>query len=215
LDRVRHYGPSTIDLDTLRRSKGQIPEVFLKGCGLTDLEIEFSKLHRPDLDNDEITRILYEVHNLRVTQAIQINGIFISYTHADGNFVDRIESLLNGHGIRFWRDLHHATAGPLETQIEKAMRINDTVLLVLSADSVESDWVEHEVKLARKLEKEKRKHILCPVALDDSWATCSWDERLKEQIEKYNVLDFSTWQNPDRLKFQFNKLILGLQSFYV
>lgn len=215
LDRTRHYGPSTISVDTLRISKGRIPDVFLKGCGLTDFEIEFSKLHRPNLSNDEITRILYEIHNLRATQSIQINGVFISYSHLDSDFVNRIESLLNKHGIRFWRDVHHATAGPLERQIEKAMRINDTVLLVLSTASVESDWVEHEVTLARRLEKEKGKHILCPVALDNSWATCVWEERMKEQIKKYNVLDFSTWQNPDRLSVQFDKLIEGLQIYYI
>jgi hypothetical protein len=214
IDQVSHYSPSTIGIDTLIKSKGQIPKSFLKGCGLSDFQIEFSKLYRPHLSSDEISLILYEVDHLRRGQSIQISPMFISYDHEDGGFVDKVETLLNTHRVRFWRDVKHATAGPLEKQIERAMRINDTVLLVLSKASVESDWVEHEVTLARALEKERKKHVLCPVALDNSWETCSWEDRLKEQIMKYNILDFSNWQDEAALTAQFNKLIEGLQLFY-
>jgi hypothetical protein len=34
LETVQHLGPSTIGIDTLFRSKGQIPEVFLRGAGV-------------------------------------------------------------------------------------------------------------------------------------------------------------------------------------
>ena len=33
---VHHGGPSTIGIDTLFRSKGKIPEVFLRGCGVPE-----------------------------------------------------------------------------------------------------------------------------------------------------------------------------------
>jgi hypothetical protein len=36
LDTVQHYGPSTLDIDTLYKSKGKIPEVFLRGCGVPE-----------------------------------------------------------------------------------------------------------------------------------------------------------------------------------
>jgi Pentapeptide repeats (8 copies) len=35
LETVEHQGPSIISTDTLYRSRGQIPEVFLRGTGLT------------------------------------------------------------------------------------------------------------------------------------------------------------------------------------
>ena len=60
-------------------------------------------------------------------------------------------------------------AGRIETQIDRAIRQNPTVLLVLSENSLNSDWVEHEVRTARGLEKEIGRDVLCPVALDDSW----------------------------------------------
>ena len=36
LDSVRHVGPSTIGINTLYRSKGKIPEVFLRGAGVPE-----------------------------------------------------------------------------------------------------------------------------------------------------------------------------------
>ena len=51
----------------------------------------------------------------------------------------------------------------MEKQIDRAIEKNPTVLLVLSENSLSSDWVEHEVRTARGLEKEMRRDVLCPV----------------------------------------------------
>jgi uncharacterized protein YjbI with pentapeptide repeats len=214
LDAVDHRLPSTVGVDTLDKSRGQIPEAFLRGCGLSDWEIEAAKLYQPDLSHDKIGDIVYRIHDLRAHQAIQINALFISYSRADGPFVDCLEKTLAQNGIRFWRDVHDAAAGRLEKQIDRAMRLNPTVLLVLSAASVQSDWVEHEARLARELEKELGRDVLCPVALDDAWKTCRWPERLREQIMEYNVLDFSAWQDEEFFRRTAGKLIDGLDLFY-
>jgi hypothetical protein len=55
-------------------------------------------------------------------------------------------------GIRIWRDIHDMKAGSIEMQIDLAIRQNPTVLLVLSKHSLNSDWVQHEVRKARELE---------------------------------------------------------------
>lgn len=214
LNRVKHRGPSHISIDTLYKSGGKIPEAFLRGCGLSDWQIETAKIHNPDLSNEEITNTLYRIHNLRAHQALQISPLFISYSHKDSAFVDRLGENLNAKGVRFWRDIHDATSGRLEKQIDRAIRLNPTVLLILSVDSIKSDWVEHEVRLARKLEIETRRDVLCPVALDDSWKTCRWPERLREQIMEYNIIDFSGWQDFSILQAQFTKLVNGLSIFY-
>jgi hypothetical protein len=125
-----------------------------------------------------------------------------------------MEGYLNKKGIRFWRDIHHSTAGRLEKQVDRAMRLNPTVLLILSTNSVKSDWVEHEVRLARKLEIETKRDVLCPVALDDEWKSCQWPERIKEQIMEYNILDFAKWSDDSFFERMFTKLIEGLDLFY-
>jgi uncharacterized protein YjbI with pentapeptide repeats len=200
LEEVIHVRGSTLGTNTIRRSMGKIPEVFLRGCGLSDLEIESAKLYNPDLSNNEIDEILYKMHDLRAQQPLQISPLFISYSHTDSEFVDKLEGYLNKRGIRFWRDKHDAIAGRLETQIDRAIRQNPTVLLILSENSTKSDWVQHEVRKARKMEKDIGRDVLCPVALDDSWKSSPWPERIMEQVMEYNILDFSIWTDDSKFE---------------
>jgi TIR domain len=214
LETVRHGGPSNIGFNTISNSNGGIPEPFLRGCGLSDWQIEDTKLYNPNLTNEEINDIQYRIHDLRVSRAFQINPLFISYSHADGTFVNTVEKHLNKQGVRFWRDIHDTVAGRLERQIDQAIHVNDVVLLVLSEHSTKSDWVEHEVRKAREKERQTGKDTLCPVASDDTWKSCRWPARLREQIMEYNILDFSEWQDLARFQRMFSRLLEGLNLFY-
>ena len=214
LENIDHRAPSSISTDVLAHSRGKIPEIFLRGCGLSDTDIEYAKLYSPDLSNDEKTRILYNLYDLQANHAIQMFPLFISYSHGDSAFVDKLESQLNASGIRFWRDIHEMKAGRIETQIDRAISQNRTVLLVLSEHSLSSDWVEHEVRTARELEKYMGRDVLCPVALDDSWKSSHWPKRIMEQIMEYNILDFSAWEDDSKFEGMFRKLIDGLELFY-
>jgi hypothetical protein len=214
LEDAWHSGPSVIGAGTIKSSKGKIPAEFLRGCGLSDWEIESAKLYDPELNNEEIKKILYKIYDIRAQQSIQISPLFISYSHADSAFVNQIEIYLNVRGIRFWRDVHHATAGRLEKQIDRAIRHNPTVLVILSENSIKSDWVQHEVRMARELEKETGRDVLCPVALGDSWKDSPWPKRVMEQVMEYNILDFSRWEGDAEFEKLFKKLIDGLELFY-
>lgn len=166
------------------------------------------------LVKDTIAKIQESFNELQAKQAIQFSPLFISYSHADSEFVEKIEGYLNKKGIGFWRDIHDMKSGRIEKQIDHAMRLNPTVLLILSKDSLQSDWVEHEVRTARSLEKEMKKDVLCPVAVDDTWKNSPWAKRIMEQIMEYNILDFSEWKDDAKFDNTFNKLIDGLELFY-
>ena len=211
---IKQYGPSTLDNRTIIRSKQSLPPEFLKGCGWSDWEIESAKLLNPKLTQSQITDVVYEIDRLRNSSPIQMHSLFISYSHDDSRFIDFIGDHFDTKHIRYWRDIHHGTAGPLEKQVERAISLNRTVLLVLSKHSIESDWVEWEVEKARELQKKLGRDVLCPVALDDSWQSASWEGRLMNQIKKYNILDFSNWENADNFDQQFSKLLKGLNIFY-
>ena len=214
LEKIIHIGPSHISTSTIEKSKGQIPVEFLRGCGLSDWEIESAKLYNPELSNQEISELQYKIYDLRATRSIQVSPLFISYSHADSSFVDELEKKLTEMGIRYWRDIHDMKSGRMEKQIDRALRLNPTVLVVSSEHSIQSDWVEHEVNTARELEKELNRDCLCPVALDESWKSSPWDQRLMRQVKKYNILDFSKWQDKSTFGTTFKKLIDGLQLFY-
>lgn len=209
---LQHAGPSIVDHRTLTRS-GALPTVFLRGVGLADWQIEEAKLLQPDLTPTEITDIMYRVIEKRGAYPLQVRPVFISYSHADAAFVDVLEAELNAVGIRFWRDIHDMEAGPLEPQVHRAME-DRVAVIVLSAASTQSDWVEHEVKHARELAKTQGRYTLCPIALDDSWRRCAWPQRLREQLMEYAILDFSGWQDRKRMGTMFVKLERGLRKWY-
>jgi hypothetical protein len=81
-DRTRHQGPSSVGTNTLLLSKGRIPASFLRGCGLSEWEIETAKLYEPNLSSEEITNIQYKVFSLRAKRPFQISPVFISYSWA-------------------------------------------------------------------------------------------------------------------------------------
>jgi hypothetical protein len=145
---------------------------------------------------------------------MQVQNLFISYSHFDSKFVEKIEKHLRNRKVNSSRDVHDAPAGPLEKIVDRAMRQNPTVLLIFSENSVNSDWVEYEAQKARELEKELNRHVLCPIALDDSWKTCKWSGVLRNQIKKYNILDFSKWEDEKDFENKFNRLLQGLDLFY-
>ena len=211
---IYHEAPSTIGLDTLQKSKGKIPEIFLRGCGLSDWEIENAKLYNSNLTNEEINNLQSHTQELRIKRAYQINPLFIAYSHHNSDFVDAIEPYFIDEGIRFWRDIHQAKRGRLEKPTYAALHLNDVVLLVLSEHSTNRDWVEQEARKAREKEQQTGRDAMCPIALDESWKTCSWPATLREQIMDYNILDFSNWHDDASFQKQFGKLIDRLNLFY-
>lgn len=209
----KHGGPSVIDYNTIIKSKS-LPKEFLNGCGLNDWQIESAKLSQPDLRPDQISYIISTIEKLRIGNPVQIHNLFISYSHSDSKFIEHLEKHLKNRKVLFWRDVHDATAGPLEKVVVRAMKQNPVVLIVLSKASTKSDWVQFEVRKARELELDLERNILCPIALDDSWKISGWPERVRQQIEEYNILDFSKWESESEFKMMFEKLIKGLQLFY-
>jgi uncharacterized protein YjbI with pentapeptide repeats len=208
LESIEHIHPSSLGFDTLQLSKGKIPEIFLRGCGLSDWEIEAAKLYNPNLTNQDMDDILYKLHDIRAKQPIQISKPFISHSHKDNDFVARLEKSLNDKGIRYWLDIHDSTSGTLEEQIDRAINRNPIVLVVLSENSIKSDWVQHEVRKAREIEIDTGQHVLCPVRLDDSFFSSPWPERIKEQVMEYNILDFSEWEDDERFEKMFVRRLM-------
>jgi uncharacterized protein YjbI with pentapeptide repeats len=214
LESVLHKSPSTVGTDTLVLSRGLIPDSFLRGCGLSDWEVLNAKLYNPTLAPVEIAEIQAEVFRLRAGKPIQVCAVFISYASKDVAFVDALQRQLDSRGIRSWRDVYELKAGRIEEQLTRAISLNEIVLLVLSEHSVQSDWVEFEVRKAREKEQKEGRDVLCPIALDDAWKECRWPTRLRMQLQEYHILDFRDWQDFAIFDRQFSKLITGLNLFY-
>jgi len=215
LETIEHLGPSSLGTDTLARAEGTLPIAFLRGCGLPDWEIEAARLYASDLSASQKTDILYQVDRLLSESPIQISRLFVSYSWSDSLFVDRLGGKFDELHVRYWRDKKDATAGRLDKVIDRAVRLNPTVLLVLSKNIENAPWIEYEVDRAVEISRELKRDVLCPIELDRSWlANDSLSGQLKAQIKKYNVLDFSDWRNEESLDRQMKKLIDGLNLHY-
>ena len=113
LDSVRHIGPTSIDIDTLYLSKGNIPDVFLRGAGVPGAFIRYSKS--------------------LVGSATEYYSLFISYSTKDQDFADRLYADLQAKRVRCWFAPHDVQGGSkLHEQIDEAIRLHDKLLLILS-----------------------------------------------------------------------------------
>jgi uncharacterized protein YjbI with pentapeptide repeats len=129
LDTVQHKAPSTIGIDTLYYSHGNIPEVFLRGAGVPDEMITYMKS--------------------LVGRPFEFYSCFISYTHTDKAFARRLHDQLQGRGIRCWLDEHQMRPGDdIYEEIDRGIRFWDKVLLCCSKASLTSWWVDTEINKA-------------------------------------------------------------------
>lgn len=212
LEEVFHDAPSNIDMGTIFKSKGKIPEVFLRGCGLSDLDIEYAKLAKPGLDREQITTIAYSISNLCSGRGIKFYSCFISYNSKDVAFARKIHDDLQDHGVRCWfapKDLK--IGDKIRTKIDREIRIRDRLLVVLSKNSIKSQWVGSEVEAALEEERKTDRLILLPIRLDEAVLNCreDWAALIKRTR---HIGDFSNLQDEKAYQTSLNQLLRDLNS---
>ena len=199
LETVRHGGPSTVGVDTLFKSKGKIPEAFLRGCGVPDELIA----HLPSL--------------LGPQQALQLDSCFISYSQKDEEFARRLYSRMRDERLRVWYAPEDMQGGrTIPEQIDEAIRVHDKLLLVLSEHSLASEWTAAEMRRARQRELKEGRRVLFPirlVPLEDirQWTCCDADadagRDAGREIREYVISDFSNWKDRDAFEAGFMRLL--------
>jgi uncharacterized protein YjbI with pentapeptide repeats len=194
LDSVNHVGPSTIGIDTLFKSRGNIPEVFLRGCGVPE----------------ELIRYLPAI--IGSMRPIQFYSCFISYSTKDHEFAARLRANLQSNGVRCWYVPEDLKIGEkFRVGIDLSIRGHDKLLLVLSEHSVQSDWVAKEVETAMEQESRQKRTILFPIRLDDYVMTI--DDGWPADIRRSRQLgDFLRWKNHNDYQKSFNRLLGDLQA---
>lgn len=192
LDLVWHLGRSYIDIHTLYRSLGQIPEVFLKGAGLDD-------------------RFISYVKSLFGENLIQYYPCFISYSSKDQTFAERVYADLQAKNVRCWFAPEDMKIGdPIRDAIDRSIRRHDKLLVILSEKSVESEWVEDEVETALEEEKKRDKLVLFPIRIDE--AVMETDKAWAKKVRHRHIGDFTNWKDHDSYQKAFERLLRDLKS---
>ena len=108
-------------------------------------------------------------------QPIQFYSCFISYSTKDQDFAERLHSRMRDKGLRVWFAPEDIQGGKkLHEQIDEAIRLYDKLLLVLSHESMSSEWVKTEIRKARKAELREKRRKLFPIRLVDFEAIREW-----------------------------------------
>ena len=123
---VQHESSSTIGTDTIQRSRGRIPQEFLRGCGLSDLDIEYAKLAAPGYDPGQVANLTDRIHALFHGSGNQYFSCFISYSSKDGEFARCLHDDLQNNGVRCWFAPEDLKIGDKSRgRIDDAIRIHD------------------------------------------------------------------------------------------
>lgn len=197
---VRHTGPSSVGIDTIYRSGGVISPEFLRGAGVTDTLIDYSRS--------------------LIGQTAQGSSCFISYSTRDEQFAQMLYRDLQSSGVRCWFAPHNIQGGrKLHEQIDQAIDSHDRLLLVLSGSSMQSEWVGSEISAARKREIREKRQMLFPISLIPfeqirAWRSFDADagRDMAKEIREYYIPDFSNWQDSATYQNALNRLIRDLNS---
>ena len=137
LETVKHRGPSTIGIDTIYRSQGKIPEMFLRKAGVPDSFIEYMRS--------------------LVGNPIDYYSCFISYSSKDQAFAERLHADLQSKRVRCWFAPHDMRIGDeIRPRIDESIRVHDKLFWCSLKSSLASAWVEKEVETAFEKEAQAK-----------------------------------------------------------
>jgi hypothetical protein len=212
IEEILHFSPSVIGADTLMLSKGKIPELFLRGCGLSDLQIEFAKLVVQGLDSEQVTDITYKIHQLYIKGGIEYYTCFISYSNKDEKFAKKLHDDLQNNGVRCWFAPEDMKIGDqIRPTIDRQIRLRDKLLVILSENSVKSEWVGDEVEAALEEESTLGRLVLFPIRLDDAVMDTRDDWAAKVKRRRH-IGDFSNWKDEGSYRRAFERLLRDLKA---
>ena len=192
LDAMNHIGPSTIGIDTISRSRGNIPEAFLRDAGVPDTFLPYMRS--------------------LIGQPLDFYSCFISYSTKDHAFAERLRADLQSKGVRCWFAPEDMEIGDvIRPRIDGAIRLYDKLLLVLSEHSVTSVWVKKEVETAFEKEQQQQRQILFPIRLDDTVMQTSqaWAADIRRMR---HIGDFSNWKSHDDYQKALRRLLRDLKA---
>lgn len=191
LDTIYNSFDNSIGIDTFFNSGG-LPESFLRSSGVPEEFIQYAAS--------------------LVGKAIEYYSCFLSYSSKDDEFARRLYNDLQGKNIRTWFAPEDLKIGDrIRSRIDESIRIHDKLVLILSANSVASDWVETEVESALERERKEGKEVLFPIAIDDEGFTSqqSWAADIRR---KRHIGDFRKWKSHDDYTNAFDRLVRDLKK---
>jgi hypothetical protein len=181
LGTAMHALPSMIGVDTVLRSGGNIPDEFLRGCGVDPL-IQKMLIGGVESKTDAFYEWIKQGHN-------PLQRCFISYATEDTAFANRLQKALNERNVDHWYAPEHGRWGvALKPQVDLEISLRDRILLVCSGISLNKDWVKYEIEQGIEQEKKRGTPVIFPIMIDD--ALLAWKDPRGTHIREVLAADF-------------------------
>lgn len=198
LEEVHHVAPSTIGIDTVYRSGGKLPKDFLLACGVPP---------------DSVSPLLSRAQGY---SSSAFTSCFLSYHPKDQEFVETLTARLREEQVRIWEAADNQHGWKTPEQIDQAIRSFDQWFLILSANSLKSDWTATVLRRARKLEGSGVPKLyllrLVDVKTFKKWAEGEGGKALGGDLSDYPIADFSFWKEQDAFDIGLNKMLRDLRG---
>ncbi len=155
LEQARHDAPSTIGVDTLYRSGGQISTAFLAGAGIPASVAalqETISAASPDLEE-----------------------CYIACRDDDEEFARQLSDGLNAQGVRTWVFSERVRGSALvsrlsssdQEEVERWLRSYDKLVVVASSRALDTETILNDITAARDKQQGANRWLLYFVAPDD------------------------------------------------
>jgi uncharacterized protein YjbI with pentapeptide repeats len=195
LEAAVHDGPSTVGVDAFLLSRGEIPDAFLTGVGLSPLTIEYLKA------------VAAAEEGMLVGDAL-----FLLFADSDRARARRLRAYLRMHRHLAWYWLEaEELVGRHNPDLNLRVRFHDRLIVLVSRGAAESRALA--APLGRALEKEtaERRRIVLAVQIDDTALTDALGAIHPDRI----VADFrgADWEDPQDVVFrrELGRLLTALQ----
>ena len=188
LESVRHDGPSIIGLDTLARSRGQIPPSFLRQAGVVE----------PLIEVQEQVRHSSETH----PRVLVVSSV------GDTDLAKRIFSDLKAAGVPCWALAADDEQG-LRNDPEFLQRTYyyDRLVLICSTKSLENP---HVFRLFGNLVKNGTGGTPAALALAADDLVYDRQDALCAALRGLTIVDFRGWAKDSDYANQFSELLAAL-----
>ncbi|MCC6667196.1 MAG: toll/interleukin-1 receptor domain-containing protein [Polyangiaceae bacterium] len=106
-------------------------------------------------------------------------AIFISYSHEDRGFVEKLAQNLVLRKARVWIDRWELEVGDsLVSRVQEAIESSSALLVIMSEAAVRSEWCRRELSAGLLRELEERRVVVLPVRVDD----CTFPIFLRDKV---------------------------------
>lgn len=186
LETVTHLSSSHVSTNTLFKSQGNIPEIFLWGCGLPKILIQ----NLPSM----------------MDEATQYYSCFIIYEQGQKDFAQQLHKRLKAKNIHCWLD------EKTTSNRNQYIRSQDRVLLCCSEETLASRWMHNELRFGFEREQQLTNQTIIPLDLDGHLFRVEWQSGYEVQLKERLVADFTEWKNEDKFEAAFQQVLKALRT---